>query len=169
METIELKGWDRPGLGEEACTEARCRFAEELKQLSAMRDVIRGLESRLANYALMMNLSAVQTVIGNRLIDTDDGQWHKNIDCFDNLFACHRFVGDSVEYAIVEHFPEAGTNEIWVRGWSSVEVMHAFVKDQYYALQMYAEDVAAQIREYLSEHYPGQNLDIVDDSFCLAA
>ena len=53
------------------------------------------------------------------------GQWHKSVDLMDNICLCHRPITGGAEYAVVEHFPARGTNEIWNRGWNAVEVLKA--------------------------------------------
>jgi hypothetical protein len=160
---------ERPGFDETVAAETRLHFAEELKELSCNQENIRRVEDSLSEKALMMNLRAATTAVEKRLVSTDDGQWRKNIDLFGNLFVCHRPAADGTEYTIVEHFPATNMNEIWVRGWSPLEVLRAFVEDQQRALRMHAEDVIAQIREYLAEKYPEHKGQPVNDSFCLPA
>jgi len=55
------------------------------------------------------------------------------------------------EYAVVEHFPARGTNEIWNRGWNAVEVLKAFAQEQRQALQIWTEDMTAQVKGFLGE------------------
>ena len=93
-----------------------------------------------------------------------DGQWHKSVDLMDNICLCHRPITGGAEYAVVEHFPARGTNEIWNRGWNAVEVLKAFAQEQRQALQVWTEDMTAQVKEFLVEKYPGQDMSRVADA-----
>jgi hypothetical protein len=66
---------------------------------------------------------------------------------------------------VVEHFPARGTNEIWNRGWNAGEVLKSFAQGQRQALQIWTEDVTAQVREFLSEKFSGHDLSRVADAF----
>ena len=152
-------------LEEKAHTEARRHFAEHLKQFPVSREAVKRLERDMAKIALVANMAASKTTQGNP-IETDDGkQWHKSVDLMDNFHLCHRPITGGAEYAVVEHFPARGTNEIWNRGGNAVEVLKAFVKDQRQALQIWTEDMTAQVKEFLAEKYPGQDMSRVADSF----
>jgi hypothetical protein len=83
----------------------------------------------------------------------------------DNICLCHRPITGGAEYAVVEHFPARGTNEILNRGWNTTEVLKAFTQGLRQALQVWTEDVSAQVREFLAEKYPGQDMNRVADSF----
>jgi hypothetical protein len=100
-------------------------------------------------------------------IVTDDGaQWRKGVELFDNVFVCYRQTTTGSEYAVVERFP-SGTNEIWTKGRNAVDVLKAFIHDQRQALQIWREDMTAQVKEFLSEKYPGQDMSRVADAFVL--
>ena len=77
----------------------------------------------------------------------------------ENICLCHRPITGGAEYAVVEHFPARGTNEIWNRGWNAVEVLKAFAQEQRQALQVWTEDMTAQVKEFLAEKYPGQDYE----------
>jgi hypothetical protein len=81
------------------------------------------------------------------------------------IHLCHRPISYAAEYAVVEHFPARGTNEIWNRGWNAGEVVKQFTQQQRQALLLWTEDMTAQVREFLSEKFPGQNLSRVADAF----
>jgi hypothetical protein len=98
---------------------------------------------------------------------TDGGsQWHNSVGLFDNIFVCHRQTIAGPEYAVVERFP-TGTNEIWNRGCNAVDVLKAFTHDQRQALYIWTEDMTAQLKEFLAEKYPGQDMSRVADAFVL--
>ena len=149
---------------EQAYTEARRHFAEHLKQFPVSREAVERLERNIAKLALAANMAASKPT--DNAIQVDDGtQWHKDVDLMDNICLCHRPITGGAEYAVVEHFPARGTNEIWNRGWNAVEVLKAFAQEQRQALQIWTEDMTAQVKEFLVEKYPGQDMSRVADSF----
>lgn len=152
-------------LEEQAYTEAKEHFAEHLKQFPASRMAVERLEWDLAKIALAANMMASKTPAANS-ITTDDGKpWFRDVDLMDNIYLCHRpFVGGA-EYAVVEHFPAGGRNEIWNRGGNAVEVLRLFIQEQRQALQVWTEDLAAQVKEFLAETYPGQDMSRPASSF----
>ena len=151
-------------LEEQAYAEARNQFAESLKQFPTSRDAIRKLEGNLATMALAMNMAAARPS-SESVIQTDDGlQWHKDAVLFDNIFVCHRRTDTGVEYAVVEQFSN-GSNEIRTKGWNAVEVLRVFTWEQKHALQVWTEDLNAQVRLFLAEKYPGQDMSRVADGF----
>jgi hypothetical protein len=83
---------------------------------------------------------------------------------FDNVFVCYRQTVTGSEYAVVERF-SSGTNEIWIKGRNAVDVLKAFTQDQRQALQIWTEDMTAQLKEFLAEKYPGHDMSRVADSF----
>ena len=152
-------------LEEQAHAEAKQHFAEHLKQFPVSREAVERLERDMARIALAANMAASKTPQGNP-IPTDDGkQWHKSVDLMDNIYLCHRPITGGAEYAVVEYFPARGTNEIWNKGWNAVEVLKMFAQEQRQALQIWTEDMTAQVKEFLAEKYPGQDMSRVADSF----
>jgi hypothetical protein len=100
------------------------------------------------------------------VILADDGmQWHKSVELMDNIYLCHRPISYGAEFAVVEHFPAHGTNEILNRGWNTTEVLKAFTLRQRQALQVWTEDLTAQVKEFLAEKFPGHDLSRVADAF----
>jgi hypothetical protein len=153
-------------LEEQAHAEASQHFAEHLKQFPVSREAVERLERNIAKTALAANMAAAKPT--ENIIQTDDGtQWHKSIDLMDNICLCHRPITGGAEYAVVEHFPARGTNEIWNRDWNAVEVLKAFAQEQRQALQIWTEDMIAQVKEFLGEKYPGQDMSRVADAFVL--
>ena len=149
---------------EQAYTDARQHFAEHLKQFPASREAVARLERDVAKITLAANMAAAKPT-GN-FIQADDGaQWHKDVDLMDNIHLCHRPITGGAEYAVVEHFPARGTNEIWNRGWNAAEVLKSFTQEQRQALQVWTEDMTAQVKEFLTEKYPGQDMGRVADGF----
>ena len=111
-----------------------------------------------------MNMAAARSS-SESVIQTDDGlQWHKDAVLFDNIFVCHRRTAAGVEYAVVEQFSN-GSNEIRTKGRNAVEVLRVFTWEQKHALQVWTEDLNAQVKEFLAEKYPGQDMSPVADGF----
>ena len=151
---------------DKAHVEAVRHFAEHLKQFPGSRDGLNHLERDLSQTALALNMAAARpSTQGNPILTDDSAQWHKGVDLFDNMFVCHRVTATEPEYAVVEHFPASGRNEVWNSGRNAVEVLKAFTQDQRQALQVWTEDVTAQVKEFLAEKYPCQDLSRVTDAF----
>jgi hypothetical protein len=153
-------------LEEQAYAEARQHFTEHLKQFPVNREAVERLERDAAKIALAANMAAAKPTAKQNVIQADDGaQWHKSVDFMENIHLCHRPISYGAEYAVVEHFPARGTNEIWNRDWNEVEVLKAFAQEQRQALQIWTEDMTAQVKEFFGGKYPGQDISRVADSF----
>jgi hypothetical protein len=150
---------------DKAHVEAVRHFAEHLKQFPASRDAVKHLERDATKTAQAVLAVAQGTPPGSPLLTDDGAQWRKSVDLFDNIFLCHRSTASGMEYAVVEHFPANGRNEIWNRGRNAMEVLKAFTHDQRQALQIWTEDMAAQVKEFLAEKFPAQDMSRVADSF----
>jgi hypothetical protein len=55
--------------------------------------------------------------------------------------------------------------EVLNSGQNAREVLEAFMRDQRQVLNLWKDDVKAQVREHLDEKYPGQDMGIVVGSF----
>ena len=153
-------------LEDNAHAEAVRHFAEHLKQFPASREAVERLERDADKIALAANRAATKPTPKENIIQADDGrQWHKNGDLMDNVHFCHRPISYGAEYAVMDHFPARGTNEILNRGWNAGEVLKSFTQGQRQALQVWTEDMTAQVREFLAEKYLGQDLSRVADAF----
>lgn len=149
---------------EQAHAEARSQFAESLKQFPVSWDAIKKLERNLATMALATNMAAARSS-SKDVIQADDGsQWHRSAVLFDGILACHRRTDAGVEYAVVEQFPN-GRNEIWTKGRNAVEVLRFFIEEEKHAVQVWADDLNAQVKEFLAEKYPGRDMSRVADGF----
>ena len=153
-------------LEDKAHAEAVRHFAEHLNQFPASREAVERLEQNIAKIALAANMAAAKPTPQQDVIQADDGaQWHKSVDLMENIHFCHRPISYGAEYAVVEHFRARGTNEIWNRGWNAAEVLKVFTQEQRQALQVWTEDMTAQVKEFLAEKFPGQDLSRVADAF----
>jgi hypothetical protein len=153
-------------LEDKAHAEAVRHFAEHLKQFPASREAVARLERDADKIALAANRAAAKPTPKENVIQADDGkQWQKSVDLMENIHFCHRPISYGAEYAVVEYFPARGTNEILNRGWNTPEVLKAFTQGLREALQVWTEDVTAQVKEFLSEKFPGHDLNRVADAF----
>ena|ERR1035438_5100112 len=153
-------------LEDKAHAETVRHFAEHLKQFPASREAVERLERDVAKIALAANMAAATpTPQQNVILADDDAQWHKNVEFMENIHLCHRPISYGAEYAVVEHFPARSSNEILNRGWNATEVVKEFAQQQRQTLQLWTEDTTAQVKELLSEKFPGQDLSRVVDAF----
>ncbi len=153
-------------LEDNAHAEAVRHFAEHLKQFPANREAVERLERDADKIALAANRAATKPTPKENVIQADDGrQWHKSVDLMENIHFCHRPISYGAEYAVVEHFPVRGTNEILNRGWNAGEVLKAFTQGLRQTLRVWTEDMTAQVQEFLAEKFPGQDLSRVADAF----
>ena len=153
-------------LEDKAHAEAVRHFADHLKQFPASREAVERLERDAAKIALAANMAASKPTSQQNIIQADDGkQWHKIVNLVENIHLCHRPISYGAEFAVVEHSPARGTNEILNRGWNASEVVKTFTHEQRQALQLWTEDMTAQVREFLSEKFTGHDLSRVADAF----
>jgi hypothetical protein len=153
-------------LHEQANAEAIQHFAEHLKQFKANCDALHGIESNLAVTANDASRAALQSL--GHIIQTDDGvQWQHAVGLTNITSVCHRRTAAGLELAIVECLPlKSGEKKVVLnRGHDAREVLQAFAHDQRQVLNLWKEDVKAQVREHLDELYPRQDMGIVVESF----
>jgi hypothetical protein len=154
-------------LEDRAYAEARQHFIEHLNQFPASHDAVQNLERSLASTALAVSTAAAKSSSQESPIQTDDGmQWYRAIDLFDNLRVLYRRALYAVEFAVMELFPN-GHCEIWNRGYNALDVLRAFVSEQRHAMQTWADDLKAQVAEFLAEKNPGEDMSRVADAFVL--
>ena len=149
---------------DQAHADATHHFADQLKQFPASRDAVKRLERDIAKIALAILSASRRPPEANPIVTDDGAQWHNSLGLFDDVFVCHRQTVAGPEYAVVERFP-SGTNEIWNRGRNAVDVLKPFTQDQRQALQIWTEDMNAQLKEFLAEKYPGRDMSRVAESF----
>ena len=159
--------YERPTpLQEQANIEAMQQFAEHLNQFKANCDVLRSIEGNLsttANDALKFALLSP-----GRTIQTDEGtKWQHDLDLSKITSICHRRTAAGLEFAVVECLPlkSGEMKEVLNSGHSIRDVLRAFTYDQRQVLNLWKEDVKAQVREHLDEKYPRQDMGIVVESF----
>ncbi|MGO9587418.1 MAG: hypothetical protein ACLP2Y_14590 [Limisphaerales bacterium] len=153
-------------LHEQANIEAIQHFAEPLKQFKANCDALHGIESNLAETANNASRAALQS--SGRIIQTDDGaQWQHAVDLTEITSVCHRRTAADLEFAIVECLPlkDVEMKDVLNSGHDVREVLQAFTRDQRQVLNLWKDDVKAQVREHLEEKYPRQDMGVVVESF----
>jgi urease gamma subunit len=159
--------YERPTpVQERANTDAIQHFAEHLKQFKVNCDALHGIESNLSTTANDALKSALLSP--GRVIQTDDDtQWQHGVDLSNVTSICHRRTEAGLEFAIVECLPlkSGETKEVLNNGHNVRDVLRAFTHDQRQVLNLWKEDVKAQVREHLDEKYPGQDMGIVIESF----
>ena len=159
--------YERPTpLQEQANLEAMQHFAEHLNQFKANCDALRSIE---CNLSTTVN-DALKSVLlsPGRVIQTDDGtQWQHDLDLSSVTSVCHRRTAAGLEFAVVECLPlkSGEIKEVLNNGHSVRDVLRAFTHDQRQVLNLWKEDVKAQVREHLEEKYPHQDMGIVVESF----
>ena len=100
------------------------------------------------------------------MFQTADGiQWNGGIALLDNISLCHRRTEQGIEFGIVQRCPFNGINEIVKRGNKVTDVLRTFARELRQALQIWEEDVSAQVLENLAEKYPGQDMSRVAAGF----
>jgi hypothetical protein len=102
------------------------------------------------------------------VIQTDDGaQWQQAVDLTEITSICHRRTPAGLKFAIVECLPlKAGEKkDVLNSGHDASEVLQAFTRAQRQVLNLWKEDVKAQVREHLDEQYPRHDMGIVIESF----
>jgi hypothetical protein len=153
-------------LHEQANTEAMQLFAEHLKQFKANCGALHNIEANLSVTANDASRAARQS--SGRFIQTDDGaQWQHAVELTEVTSVCHRRTAAGLEFAIVECLPlkSGEKKDVLNSGHDVREVLQAFMRDQRQVLNLWKEDVKAQVREHLDEKYPRQDMGIVVESF----
>ena len=151
---------------EQAHAEAMQHFAQHLKQFKANCDAIQNIESNLPATAKDASRAALQS--SGHIIQIDDGtQWQHAVDLTKITSVCHRRTAAGLEFAVIECLPlkSGELKEVLNSGHDASEVLQAFLRDQRQVLNLWKNDVTAQIREHLEEKYPHQDMSIVAESF----
>ena len=153
-------------LHEQANAEVMQHFAGHLKQFKANCDALHGIEVNLSVTANDSFRAALQS--SGHIIQTDDGtQWQHAVDLTGITSVCHRRTAAGLEFAVVECLPlkSGEMKEVLNSGHDVREVLQAFTRDQRQVLNLWKDDVKAQVREHLDEKYPRQDMGIVIESF----
>lgn len=162
-----MKYYEKPTpLQEQAHTEARQCFAEHLKQFKANCEAIHNIECSLSMTANDAFGAALQS--SGYIIQTDDGaQWQHAVDLTKITSVCHRHTSAGLEFAVVECLPlkSGEMKDVLNSGNDAREVLQTFARDQRQILQLWKDDLTAQLREHLAEKHPHQDMSLVVESF----
>jgi len=153
---------------EQAAAETKTVFAKHMSQFKEACDVLRDIESNLSAIANDALKAALLPRDQGKTIQPDDGtQWRHDLDLTKISSICHRHTATGMEFAVVECLPlkNGEMKDVLNRGHNLREVLQEFMRAQRQVLNLWKTDVTAQIREHLDEKYPGQNMDIVAESF----
>lgn len=157
----------RPTALEEAANaEAMTVFAEHMNQFKDVCDVLRDIESN--SPAIGNNALKIALLSPGHVIQTDDGaEWRHDLNLSKITSVCHRRTEAGMKFAIVECLPlkSGEMKSVLNSGHNLREVLQSFMHDQRQVLDLWKEDVKAQVREYLAEKYPGQDMSLVVESF----
>ena len=151
----------------QAYAEAGEHFAQHLRQFSATLEAIKHLERDLARIAVAANIAAVRPSSENTMLTSDTQPWHKAVGLMDNIHLCHRSDNGKAEYAIVEHLPEQGRNEVLYKGRNVIELLQRFGQEQRRALEVWPQEMSVPVSEFFAQKYPGQDLSRVTSTFML--
>jgi len=159
--------YERPTpLQEQANAEAMQHFAEYLKQFKANCGTLHNIEGNLSVTAKDVSKAALQS--SGCIIQTDDGtRWQHAVDLTEITCVCHRRTAAGLEFAIVEclALKSGEKKDVLNSGHDARDVLQAFTRDQRQVLNLWKDDVKAQVRERLDEQYPHQDMGIVVESF----
>ena len=162
-----MNHYQRPTVLEEtANAEAMTVFAEQLSQFKGVCDALREIEGNLSTIG--NNALKAALLSPGRVIQTDDGtQWQHDLDLTKITSICHRRTAAGMEFAVVECLPlkSREIKEVLNSGHDIRDVLQTFVGDQRQILSLWQSDIKAQVREHLAEKYPGQDMNIVAESF----
>lgn len=153
---------------EQAAVEVKTAFNEHLTQFKASCDAVQDIEGNLAAIANEALKSAFLSRNQAKIIQTDDGTlWQHDLDLSQISSICHHRVAGKTEFAIIECLPlkSGEIKDVLNSGNDVRDVLKTFTRNQRQVLTLWKDDVKAQMQEHLAEKYPGQDMDIVADSF----
>jgi hypothetical protein len=152
---------------EQAYADVQQRFAVQMEQSNAVHGTVQRLEQDLVRQpGNVLRRAASRTAKPENLIETNDGQqWQRSVDLTNDCCLCYRTSGHRADFAIVERSSLAGTSEVLTRSRTALAALQDFAAIQRETLRIWTEDMAAQISEYLTEKYPGQNMRRVVNGF----
>lgn len=151
---------------EQAAAETNTVFAEQMKQFKNVCDVLHNLESNLPTIGNDAFKAALLSP--GRTIQTDDGtEWRHDLDLSKITSVCHRRTAAGLEFAVIECLllPSGENKEVLNSGHNVRDVLRDFLRDQKQVLNLWKDDVKAQVKEHLDKNHPRQDMSIVVESF----
>ena len=152
-------------LHEKANADAMTVFAEHMSQFKGVCDVLRDIEGNLS--AIGNDALKAALLSPGRVIQTDGAEWQHDVDLSKITSVCHRRTAAGLEFAVVECLPlkSGELRSVLNSGHNVREVLREFMRDQRQVLNLWKDDMKAQVSEHLSEKYPGQDMGIIVESF----
>ena len=153
-------------LQESANAEAMAVFAEHMNQFKGICHALRDIEGNLAAIGQGALRAALHS--SGRAIQTDDGTlWQHGVDLTNLTSVCHRQTPAGLEFAVIECLPlkSAEIKTALNNGRDLGKVLRSFMHDQRQVLNLWKDDVKAQVKEHLDAKYPHKDMDIVVESF----
>lgn len=153
-------------LHEKANADAMIVFAEHTNQFKGVCDALREIESNLS--AKGNDAFKAALLSPGHVVQTDDGaEWQHDVDLSKITSICHRRTAAGLEFAVVECLPlkSGEMKSVLNSGHNVREVLRTFMRDQREVLNLWKDDMKAQVREHLDKKYPGQDMAIVVKSF----
>jgi urease gamma subunit len=151
---------------EQVAAETNAVFAEQTNQFKAICNAIHNVENNLS--AIGNNALKAALLSPGHVIQMDDGtEWQHGLDLSNITSICHRRTAAGLEFAVIECLPlqSREMTEVLNSGQNVRDVLREFIHDQKQVLNLWKDDVKAQVKEYLDENYPHQNMNIVVESF----
>jgi len=143
------------------------QFAEHVRQFGLGRVAIENLERNIVGVAQSVTDAASRRTGQGEALLADNGlKWNRCVDLFDNICVYHRPTGSGLEFSVVERWGLKPVErwEVLVQGCDPLELLRAFIVNQREVLRLWIGDVAAQVRDNVSERYPGHDLTRVADA-----
>lgn len=151
---------------ERVAVETNAIFAEQMKHFKNSCDAIHEIENNLT--AIGNEAFRAALLSPGRTIKTDDGvEWRHDFDLSKITSICHRRTEAGLEFAIVESLslPSGEAKDVLNSGHNVRDVLREFVRDQKQVLNLWKDDVKAQVKEHLAKNHPYQNMSIAVESF----
>ena len=151
---------------ERVAAETNAVFAEQMKHFKNSCDAIHDIESNLRTIG--NEAFRVALLSPGHTVQTDDGaEWRHDVDLSNITSICHRRTEAGLEFAVVEclSLPSGEQKEALNSGHNVRDVLREFIHDQKQVLNLWKDDVKAQVKEHLDKNYPRQDMGIVVESF----
>lgn len=150
----------------QAHAEVGRQFAKHLSQLRPIQEAIRHIEENLSRMAYDLQFATSRTSPSRTRIQTDAGApWYQAVEVMENCWACYRTTEAGIEFGLVESPGPGNAPDVLAEGRDPVEVLQTFARQQREALNLWTEDLTAQVNEFLAEKYPGREMSDVIERF----
>ena len=151
---------------EQIAAEMNVVFAEQMTHFKNACGALHDIESNLPTIGNEAFKAALLSL--GHAIQTDDGaEWRHDLDLSQITSICHRRTETGLEFAIVEclSLPFGERKEVLNSGHNVRDVLLDFIHDQKQVLNLWKDDVKAQMKEHLEKKHPYQDMSVVIESF----